>query len=100
MQYFILLKPRISNFTKNSNPDLYPTVSCWCTRVSCRNDNDCKIFFNTKGKIDDVRIVGASSLMDHYTWVDTTYPVQNDMCSQERVTMLFGWVTINCKNNK
>ena len=48
-----------------------------------------------KKNIDAVRIVGASSIEEFFTWVDAAYAVHEYMKIQIRGTMFFGNRTVN-----
>jgi len=67
---------------KRARPDLEPAVSFLCTRVSvCKKSDWNKLkrvlqYVNTT--IDDVRVVGASSLDDIFTFVDASYAVHQN----------------------
>ena len=63
--------------TKRARPDIETTVAFLCTRGSCSTTEDWKklrrVLGFLKNTIDDVRIIGASSLQELYTWIDAAY---------------------------
>ena len=59
-----------------------------------------KILGFLKRTINDVRIIGATSLQDLFTWVDAAYAVHNNMRSQTGGAMSFGVGIIHEKSNK
>eukprot|EP00957_Ditylum_brightwellii_P180394 13741753-Ditylum_brightwellii.AAC.1 len=66
-------------------PDLEPTVAFLCTRVSKSDMDDWKKLKRMLGfmkhTIDDIRISGAETLTNLYTWIDVAYAVQPNMRS-------------------
>ena len=91
-------------FCKRIRPDVDPTVAFLTTRVSMCTEQDWKKLLKLigflKGTIDDVRIVGASSLQDLYTWIDAAYGVHNNMRSQTGGAMSFGYGIVHGKSSK
>ena len=53
-----------------------------------------------KNTIDDVRVIGAESLQDLYTWIDAAYAVHNDMRSQTGGCISFGYGILHGKSSK
>jgi hypothetical protein len=53
-----------------------------------------------KRKIDDVRIIGATSLTNLYTWVDASYAVHPNMRSHSGGTISFGHGVVHSKSSK
>ena len=54
-----------------------------------------------KKTIDDVRIIGASSLLELYTWIDAAYGVHDtDMRSHTGGCMSFGTGTVHQRSSK
>ena len=53
-----------------------------------------------KCTIDDVRIIGASSLTNIYTWIDAAYAVNPDMKSQTGGCMSLGMGVMHAKSGK
>ena len=51
-----------------------------------------------KGTVNDKRIIGAISLENIYTWIDTAYDVYNDMRSQTGGTISLRWGIIHDKS--
>ena len=52
-----------------------------------------------KGTIDDIRVIGADSMQDLYTWVDASYAVHEDMRSQTGGVMSFGHGILHHKSS-
>ena len=50
-----------------------------------------------KNTIDDVRIIGATSVEDIFTWIDAAYAVHNDMISHTGGCMSLGIGTLHSK---
>ena len=53
-----------------------------------------------KRTIDDVRIIGATSLNDVYTWIDAAYAVHNNMRSQTGGAMSMGHGILHGRSSK
>ena len=47
--------------------------------------------------IDDIRMIGASSMEDLFLFVDATFAVHNNMRGQDGGCMSFGWGLIHGK---
>ena len=71
---------------KISRPDLETTIGFTCTRASKSDEDDWlklrRGIACVKCAIDDVRLIGASSLTDVYTWIDAACSVNPDVKSQ------------------
>ena len=80
--------------TKRARPDIETAVAFLCTRVSKSTHADWlklkRVLGFLKKNIDDVRIIGASSLLELYTWIDAAYGVHDDMKSHTGGTMPLG----------
>ena len=50
--------------------------------------------------IDDIRMIGASSMEDLFLFVDATFAVHNNMRGQDGGCMSFGWGLIRGKSSK
>ena len=89
---------------KRARPDLEVAVSYLCTRVSKSDEDDWKklrrVLAFIQCTINDVRIIGAQSLTDIYTWIDAAYAVNPDMRSQTGGTMSMGIGIIHGKSGK
>ena len=59
-----------------------------------------RLIYFLKGIIDDVRIIGATSLNAIYTWIDATYAVYIDMRSQTGGATSFGHGMLHVKSDK
>ena len=53
-----------------------------------------------KCTIDDVRVIGASSLIDIFTWIDAAYAVNPDMKSQTGGAISLGVGVLHAKISK
>eukprot|EP00957_Ditylum_brightwellii_P076151 5788828-Ditylum_brightwellii.AAC.1 len=53
-----------------------------------------------KRTINDVRIIGATSIQDVYTWVDAAYVVHPNMRSHMGGAMSFGWGIVHGRASK
>ena len=89
---------------KRSRPDLETAIGFLCTRVA-KSDNDDwaklrRVIAYIKCTIDDVRIIGASSLTNIYTWIDAAYAVNPDMKSQTGGCMSLGMGVMHAKSGK
>ena len=65
---------------KRARPDLETAIGFLCTRVRNRDEGNWKrlrrVITYLKCTIDDVRVIGASSLTDIFTWIDAGYAVK------------------------
>ena len=52
-----------------------------------------------KGTIDDIRVIGADSMQDLYTWVNASYAVYEDMRSQTGGVMSLGHGILHHKSS-
>ena len=90
--------------TKRVRPDLEPTVAFLCTRVTESSIDDWKKLKRMMGfakkTIDDVRIVGATSLTELFTWIDAAYAVHPNMRSQTGGAMSMGIGIIHGRSSK
>ena len=96
---------KLSYITKRTIPEIETAVSCLCTRVSKSTQDDWKKLRRVLGflqnTIDDVRIIGADSLQNLFTWVDAAYGVHNeDMRSHKGGVMSRGTGTIHQRSTK
>ena len=66
---------------KRARPDIETAVAYRCTRVSKSTNDDWKklrrLIAFLKHTINDVRVIGATSLQELYTWIDAAYGVHN-----------------------
>ena len=90
--------------TKRSRPDIETAVAFLTTRVSKSDEDDWKklkrVMTWLKQTKNDVRIIGAQSVKELFTWVDAAYAVHNNMRSQTGGNMSFGYGMIHCRSNK
>ena len=91
--------------TKRARPDIETAVSYLCTRVSKSTQDDWKKLRRVLGflqnTIDDVRVIGADSLQNLYTWVDAAYGVHSeDMRSHTGGVMSMGTGAIHQRSTK
>ena len=89
---------------KRARPDLETAIAFLCSRVSKSDEDDWlklkRVIAYVKCTIDDVRVIGASSLADIYTWIDAAYAVNPDMKSQTGGCMSLGVGVLHAKSNK
>eukprot|EP00957_Ditylum_brightwellii_P182847 13928078-Ditylum_brightwellii.AAC.1 len=75
------------------------TVSFLMKRVSNSNAGDWDKLLRALGRLKrtkgDIRIIGAQSLTDVYTWIDAAYTVHDNMCSHMGggISMGYGLLT-------
>ena len=78
---------------KRVRPDIETAISFLMRRVSKSDVDDWwklkRVLAYLKNTIDDVRIIGASSLTQILTWVDASYAVHTDMRSHTGGTTSF-----------
>ena len=91
--------------TKRARPDIEPSVAFLCTRVSRSSESDWlklkRVLGFLQNSIDDVRVIGANSLQEVYTWVDASYGVHDiDMRSHTGGCMSLGTGMIHQKSSK
>ena len=89
---------------ERARSDLETTVSFLCTRVSKSDEDDWlklrRGIAYVKCTIEDVRVIGASSLTDLFTYIDAAYTVNPDMKSQTGGAMSLGVGVLHAKSNK
>ena len=89
---------------KCGHPDIEPALSYLCTRVSKPTTEDEKKLFRNLDylaiTLDDVQIIGASSLDNLYMWVDASYATHPNMRSHTGGAMSFGTGIIQRKSSK
>ena len=89
---------------KRARPDLETSVGFLCTRVSKSDEDDWKklrrVIAYVQATINDIRIIGASSLSDIFTWIDAAYAVTDDMKNQTGGTMSFVIDVLHAKSGK
>ena len=95
---------KLLHITKRSRPDIETAVAFLITRVSKSDVDDWKKLKRvmtwlrqTKG---DVRLIGAKSVQELYTWIDAAFAVHDNMRSQTGGVMSFGHGMIHCRSNK
>ena len=89
---------------KRARPDLDTSVAFLCTRVTKSKEGDWKklrrLLKYIEQTIDDIRVIGASSLEDLFLFIDASYAVHNDMKGQTGGCMSMGWGVIHGKSGK
>ena len=89
---------------KRARPDLEPTISFLCTRVSkcVRSDWEKlrRALCYVKNTINDVQIIGAENMMDMYTWVDASYAIHDNMRGHTGGCMSLGHGVFHAKSSK
>ena len=87
---------------KRSRPDIEPAIAYICTKVSKSSTDDwkklCRVLAFLKWIIDDVRIIGAQTLQNLYTWVDAAYGVHDDMKSHTGGAISLGTGVIHTRS--
>eukprot|EP00957_Ditylum_brightwellii_P124753 9508629-Ditylum_brightwellii.AAC.1 len=53
-----------------------------------------------KRTVNDVRIIGATSIQDLYKWVDAAYAIHPNMRSHTGGAMSFGWGIVHRRASK
>ena len=90
--------------TKRARPDIETAVSYLCTHVSKSTTDDWKKLRRTLGflqrTIDDIRIIGADSLQNIFTWIDAAYGVHDDMKSHTGGVMSMGTGAVHQRSTK
>ena len=88
---------------KRVRPDIETAISFLMRRVSKSDVDDWwklkRVLAYLKNTIDDVRIIGASSLTQILTWVDASYAFHADMRSHTGGTTSFGLGLVHQKSN-
>ena len=86
---------------KGGRPDIDPVISLLCTRVtnSTKEDKEKlrRVLHYIKHTIDDKRIMGAESLSQLCTWVDSAYGVHPELKSTLTAACLLdtGWYIVS-----
>ena len=90
--------------TKRSRPDIETSVSFLCTRVKEPDKDDwCKLkraMTWIKQTIDDVRVIGADSLYEMFTFIDSAHSVHPNMRGHTGGMTTFGTGIIDQKSSK
>ena len=91
--------------TKRVRPDIETVISFLCTRVSKSTLEDWmklqRVLAFLKHTIDNIRIIGADSLQNIFTWVDSAYGVHDiDLRSHTGGSMSMGTGTIHTRSTK
>ena len=90
---------------KRARPGIETAILFLCTRVSKSTHDDwmklCRVLGFLQHAINNTRIIGANSLQDVFTWVDSTYGVHNaDLPSHTGGSMLMGTRAIHTRSTK
>ena len=87
---------------KRARPDIETSVSFLMKRVSKSDEEDWKklkrVLGFLKGTIDDVRVIGASSLTEIMTWIDAAHAVHENMRSHMGGLISFGVGLVHAKS--
>eukprot|EP00957_Ditylum_brightwellii_P115229 8787797-Ditylum_brightwellii.AAC.1 len=90
--------------TKRVRPDIEMTVYFLCAQVSKSNIKDWhklnRMLGFFKRTVNDVKIIGATSIQDLYMWVDAACTVHPNMRSHMGGTMSFGWGIVHKRASK
>ena len=89
--------------TKRARPDIETAVSFLCKRASKSTVEDWKklrrVLAFLQSTINDIRIIGANSLQEVYTWIDAAYGVHDDMRSHTGGVISLGTGTMHQKSS-
>ena len=89
---------------KRARPDIETLISFLSTRVSKSTVDDWNKLKRgltfVKNTIDEARIIGAQSLTDLYTWIDTDYAVHAKIRGQTGGEIYMGYVLLHGKYSK
>ena len=91
---------------KRERPDIETTIEFLIKRVSKSDTEDQKklkrVLGFLKATIDDLRVIGASSLTDIMTWVDASHAVHENMRSHMRgiMSLVIGAVHVKSATEK
>ena len=104
-EIFHFFVAKLLYITKRARLDIEITVSYLCTRVSKSTQDDWKRLRRVLGflqnTIDDVRIIGADSLQNLFTWGDAAYGVHSqDTRSHTGAVMSMGTGDIHQRSTK
>ena len=103
-EFFHTMTAKLLYIMKRARPDIELTVSFLCTRVRNPNEDDWKKLKRVLGwlesTIDDVRIIGASSLERIFTWIDASYAVHVDMRGHTGGAISMGYGIIHGRAGK
>ena len=95
---------KLSWTIERARPDLETAIGFLCTRVAKSDEDDWlklrRAIAYIKCTIDDIRVIGASSLMDIFTWIDAAYAVNPDMKSQTGGAISLGVGVLHAKSSK
>ena len=80
-EIFHSIVAKLLYIAKRAIPDIETAVAYLCTGVSNSTNDDWKklrrLIAFLKHTINDVRVIGANSLQELYTWIDAAYGVHN-----------------------
>ena len=81
--------------TKRARPDIETAQSFLCRRVSKSDNDDWKklkrVLGFLKSTVHDVRVIGAGSLSEIYTWIDASYAVHDNLRSHTGGAISMGY---------
>ena len=87
---------------KRARPDCETAISFLTRRVSKSDEDDWekmrRVLLWCKNTISDVRVIGATSLTDVFTWIDTAHDVDSDTRSHTRGIMSMGVGTLHARS--
>ena len=87
---------------KRARPDCETAISFLTRRVSKSDEDDWeklrRVLLWCKNTINDIRVIGATSLTDVFTWIDAAYAVHSDMRSHTGGIMFMGVGTVHGKS--
>ena len=89
---------------KRGRPDIETAIAFLCTRVKEPDVDDWeklkRLLYFLSETINDVRVIGASSMEILHTWIDASFAVHNDMKGHTGGTMSFGKGVLHAKSSK
>ena len=89
---------------KRGRPDIETAIAFLCTRVKDPDVDDWeklkRLLCFLSETINDVRVIGASSMEILHTWIDASFAVHDDMKGHTGGTMSFGKGVLHAKSSK
>ena len=89
---------------KRGRPDIETAIAFLCTRVKEPDVDDWeklkRLLCFLSETINDVRVIGASSMENLHTWIDASFAVHDDMKGHTGGTMSFGKGVLHAKSSK
>ena len=103
-ELFHTITAKLLYIMKRARPDIELTISFLCTRVRNPSEDDWKKLQRVLGwceaTIEDVRIIGANSLEQLFTWIDASYGVHMNMRGHTGGAISMGYGLIHARAGK